>query len=114
MNSNVAALRDRWQCATWRQTAGRPRGITLISNSSTGYRWKLVSEPDPNVLTLLSSDYRVPVPQPSQPPLAGAGGVEMWRFAAVGAGDTHLRLSYIGPSPTSRAGGDFALDVHVN
>src|SRR5207249_4742173 len=88
--------------------------ITLASNSSTGYRWKLVTDPDPSILTLLSSDYRAPVPQPSRPPLAGAGGVEVWRFAAVGVGATQLKLRSVGPSPTSAPGGDFAIRVSVN
>src|SRR5207247_5976405 len=75
--------------------------ITLASNSSTGYRWKLVTDPDPTVLMLLSSEYRAPVPQPRRPPLAGAGRVEFWLFAAFGVGTTQLKFSYVGTSPTS-------------
>jgi predicted secreted protein len=63
--------------------------VMLDSNASTGFRWMLTREPDPNVLELVGSEYVA-----AETTLVGAGGQELWRFHAVGEGSTDLRLTY--------------------
>jgi predicted secreted protein len=67
--------------------------IVLPSNSSTGYRWKLVEELDANILEFVTQDY---ISQ--QPVIPGSGGVDVWALRAVSAGDTTITLGYYPPS----------------
>ena len=81
--------------------------ITLESNLTTGFAWKLVTEPDPAVLELVGSTYVAP-----DSDLVGAGGEEVWTFHAVGDGSTELELSYERSSGET-AGDPFTLGVDV-
>lgn len=66
--------------------------LVLPSNSSTGYRWDLVEDLDANILEFVAQDY---IPQ--QPIIPGSGGVDVWTFRAVSAGDTTITLGYHPP-----------------
>lgn len=71
--------------------------ITLDSNPSTGYSWK-VSQNDPKVLLPLGD------PQFSlggKEPMPGAGGTETFQFKALAKGLTPLTLVYVRPWETS-------------
>jgi inhibitor of cysteine peptidase len=81
--------------------------ITLDSNVTTGFAWKLATEPDPKVLELVSSDYVAP-----ETTLVGAGGQEVWTFRATGDGTTELTLSYERSSGET-AGEPFTVTVEV-
>ncbi|HEX6230847.1 MAG TPA: protease inhibitor I42 family protein [Actinomycetota bacterium] len=63
--------------------------VALESNASTGFRWILVTEPDPAVLSLDASEYVEP-----ETDLVGAPGQEVWTFLAEGDGETSLELRY--------------------
>lgn len=80
---------------TLETTSGQTINITLDSNITTGYKWNLVTEPDVQVLKLLSSDYVAP--GVGNPPLVGAGGKEVWKFQTTGRGTTSLKLAYFRP-----------------
>ena len=73
--------------------AGETFEIVLASNSSTGYRWKLVGELDANVVQLVGQDYIA-----QRPIMPGSGGVDIWTFRAVNAGDTTIVIGYYPPS----------------
>jgi inhibitor of cysteine peptidase len=82
--------------------------ITLPSNASTGYRWRLAGKPAASVVKFVSHHYVAPKPG-SNP---GAAGKEIWRFRAVGKGTTRLRLTYVqaGSKHVARA---FRVKLHV-
>jgi len=74
-------------------TAGERFTIALESNASTGFRWYLdAPRPDPNVVRVVSSEYRAPAQ-----PLAGAPGSEVWTFDAFAPGTTTLAFAYRRP-----------------
>ncbi len=79
----------------------------IDSNASTGYRWNLVEKPDEAVLGSASSEYT----QTGE--AIGSAGVETWRFAATGAGQTSLRLAYFRPFDPQDVQGEFELRVEV-
>ncbi len=66
--------------------------LSLESNRTTGYRWVLVQEPDSRVVRLAGTEYR-----PSKSRRIGAGGMEIWTFAAVGKGNAVISLQYLRP-----------------
>ena len=66
--------------------------VTLDSNATTGYEWRLAEDVDENVLRLVNSEYSAP-----ETTLVGAGGQEVWTFEAVGAGETTISLEYVRP-----------------
>ena len=71
---------------------GQVLAIELDSNASTGYGWEIVEDGSPQL-----EPAPVPasaLPQETTPPMPGAGGKSHWRFKAVQAGDTQLRLVY--------------------
>ena len=71
---------------------GQVLAIELDSNASTGYGWEIVEDGSPQL-----EPAPVPasaLPQETTPPMPGAGGKSYWRYKAVQAGDTQLRLVY--------------------
>ncbi|NOH01564.1 MAG: peptidase inhibitor I42 [Chloroflexi bacterium] len=73
--------------------AGDEFTIVLDANPSTGYHWELVEELDAGVVQFVSRDYSA-----DQPVTIGSGGVDVWTFQAVGAGETQITLGYYPPS----------------
>lgn len=65
--------------------------LSLAANASTGYSWRVTSRA-PRVLRLLSARY-VP-PRATSPPLVGAPGTYVARFAVAHAGRGTLALAY--------------------
>lgn len=82
--------------------------VTLPSNASTGYRWRLAGKPNASVVKLVSHRYVAPK-KGSNP---GAAGKEVWRFRAVGKGSTRLRLTYV-QGGSKKAGGVFHIRLRV-
>ncbi|RBO96978.1 inhibitor of cysteine peptidase [Nocardia puris] len=68
--------------------------ITLPSNPSTGYTWRLAALDRAVVDQVGESDFRN---EGDGPVLPGAGGVEVWTFAGNAAGTTGLALEYTRP-----------------
>lgn len=75
--------------------AGETFDLVLPSNSSTGYRWQLVEELDPNVVELVDQAYIA-----QEPILPGSGGVDVWTIRAVNSGDATIMLGYYPPDDT--------------
>ena len=82
--------------------------IILSSNPSTGYRWQLVRELDPNLLRLEGQTYIA-----GQPVLAGSGGVDVWTFSALTPGDTTIELGYYPPSDDTQPEETVTYSVRV-
>jgi predicted secreted protein len=83
--------------------------VTLDSNVTTGFRWEITGEPDPNVLSLEGSEYIAPSTSPG---VVGAGGREVWRFRAASEGTTTFELTYQRASGET-SGRPFTITVHV-
>ena len=83
--------------------------LTLETNPTTGYGWQLVSPNDRKILRLYYSKYR-----PSTTKLLGAGGTEEWKFRAMAAGTTTIKLIYLrvweGSTPPAK---EFTINVRV-
>ncbi len=67
--------------------------IRLEANPTTGYAWEL-GEVDSAILQQAGNAF-TPAPQGTE--RVGAGGIEEWRFQAVGVGTTTLVLNYRRP-----------------
>jgi len=72
--------------------AGTQFTITLASNITTGYSWRIAKEPDPKILKLVSSNYI----EPSSGAI-GRGGTEVWTFQAIAKGTQSVTLEYARP-----------------
>lgn len=72
--------------------AGERFSIALSENPSTGYEWQFTRRPDPGVVRLVGSDFEL---EEGGEDRAGAGGTRSFRFEAVGAGETEMRLRYL-------------------
>lgn len=73
-------------------TAGETFDLVLPSNSSTGFRWQLVEELDPNIVELVDQAYIA-----QEPIMPGSGGVDVWTMRAVNPGDATIMLGYYPP-----------------
>ena len=69
--------------------------LTLESNPTTGYSWQVVEAEDSVLRQIGEPEFKAA--SELDPPLVGAGGVEVFRFEAVGAGETRLELVYRRP-----------------
>jgi inhibitor of cysteine peptidase len=72
--------------------AGEEFAILLDSNRTTGYQWELAPSFDGKMLRLIKSEYQAPYTD-----RVGAGGKEVWLFAADAEGETTLSFRYIRP-----------------
>lgn len=82
--------------------------VTLPSNQTTGFSWHLAARPKRHVVKLVS--HRYVAPQTSK---VGAAGKEIWRFRAVGAGSTWLRLVYEQGGKMNSMGRHYGVKIHV-
>jgi len=73
--------------------AGSEFKIVIDSNPTTGYHWEIIGDLDANIIEFVSKDFKG-----SEPVMPGSGGVDVWVFKAVGAGETHITLGYYPPS----------------
>ncbi len=70
--------------------------VRLSASPSTGYSWRV--EPLPKGLVALKSSAYVKDPTPPTiPPIVGAGGTQVFRFAATGRGRGDVNLVYERP-----------------
>jgi len=85
------ALDAESECPT-RLQVGQALTLTLPSNPSTGYRWR-VENPAANVLQSLGPEvYSAP-----EEDVVGSAGVSTWRYQASSTGDAQLVLVYQQP-----------------
>ncbi len=71
---------------------GEEWSITVSSNATTGYSWRLAAPLDEKVVKLVGSRYVAP-----RTDLLGAPGREVWTFIATASGKTTVSLKYIRP-----------------
>jgi inhibitor of cysteine peptidase len=83
--------------------------LTLESNPTTGYSWAL-TELDETVVIHTGDEYSM---AESSEGIVGGGGVEVWRFAAVGPGTTTLRLEYVRPWEANQPADEFEVTLTV-
>ena len=67
--------------------------IALEANATTGFSWE-IAEIDEDIVQLVSSEY---VPDSNAERLPGKGGKTVFRFQAVGSGETTVKLVYRRP-----------------
>lgn len=85
------ALDAESECPT-RLQVGQTLTLTLPSNPSTGYRWR-VEDPAANVLQSLGPEvYNAP-----EEDVVGSAGVSTWRYQANSVGTSQLVLVYQQP-----------------
>jgi predicted secreted protein len=73
-------------------TVGGDFTLTLKSNATTGFEWRLAQNLDENVVRFVGKEYIS-----SRSGLMGAGGVEVWTFQGVGNGRTIIHMEYVRP-----------------
>ena len=64
--------------------------VSLESNPSTGYRWKVTNEGNPDVVKPLKSSS-----SPAATPMPGAPGTQEFSYLIVGTGTTTLKYVYV-------------------
>jgi len=69
--------------------------VTLESNPTTGYRWEQVENQESILQQMGEAEFKQS--DTGGPPLVGAGGWEIFRFKAISAGQTSLKLVYNRP-----------------
>lgn len=88
--------------------AGNEFKIIINSNPSTGYHWELVGDLDESIIQFVSKEYRA-----DEPVMPGSGGVDVWIFRAVSAGETAIMLGYYPPGAGEPAAQEAAFTVIV-
>lgn len=69
---------------------GETFNIVIDSNPSTGYHWEIVSEL--NGVEFISTEYTA-----DEPVAPGSGGVDVWTFKAISAGEVKITFGYFPP-----------------
>jgi len=82
--------------------------LVVPSNSSTGYHWDIIPELDENIVQFVEQNYIA-----EQPVLPGSGGVDVWTFRAVNAGDTTVVLGYYPPGNDTDPEEHVTFSIHV-
>jgi predicted secreted protein len=94
---------------TVRLVPGDVVAIPLEMNPGVGFEWELAEPPDGSVLRLISDDVEI-----DDPEAAGSGGVQTWRFEAVGEGTTQLLLERRYRGEDDPEGREFRLEIRVS
>jgi inhibitor of cysteine peptidase len=72
--------------------AGTQFTVTLPSNITTGYSWRIARDPNPKILKVVGSEYI----QPSSGAM-GRSGTEVWTFRAIAKGTQSVTMEYARP-----------------
>lgn len=88
--------------------AGETFELVLSSNPSTGYHWKIIPELDGNRVELVGQNYIA-----EQPVAPGSGGVDVWTFRALNAGDTTIVLGYYSPDDETNPEEVVTFSIHI-
>jgi predicted secreted protein len=94
---------------TLRLVPGDVVAIPLEVNPGVGFEWELPEPPDGAVLRLLSNEIEI-----DDPEATGSGGVQTWRFEAVGEGTTRLRFERRYRGDDDPEGQEFRLEIRVS
>ena len=82
--------------------------IVVPANPSTGYSWNIIPELDENIVQFVSQNFIA-----AQPTAIGSGGVDVWTFRAVNAGDTTIVLGYYPPGNETDSEETVTFSIHV-
>lgn len=88
--------------------AGEAFDIVVPSNPSTGYHWEIIPELDETIVQPAEQGFIA-----EQPVMPGSGGMDVWRFQAVGAGDTTVVLGYFPPANDTDPEEVLTFSIHV-
>jgi inhibitor of cysteine peptidase len=88
--------------------AGETFDLVVPSNPSTGYHWDIVPELDANLVEFAEQNYFA-----DQPVAPGSGGMEVWTFRAVNAGNTMVVLGYYPPGNEMDPEETVTFSIHV-
>ena len=88
--------------------SGETFDIVLPANSSTGYHWAILPELDAAIVQHVGQNYIA-----EQPIMPGSGGVDVWTFRAVNAGDTTIALGYYPPGNDIEPEETVTFSIHV-
>ncbi|HEX6033842.1 MAG TPA: protease inhibitor I42 family protein [Anaerolineales bacterium] len=88
--------------------AGETFDLVVPSNPSTGYHWDIVPELDGNLIAFVAQDYTA-----GEPVMPGSGGVDVWTFRALNAGDTTIVLGYFPPGNETDPEESVTFSIHV-
>ena len=106
-NTEHITRTDRQHPTSHRQ-AGETFDIVLSSNPSTGYHWEVIPELDENIVQFAAQNYLA-----EEPVMPGSGGVDVWTFRAVNAGDTTIVLGYYPPGNDTDPDETLTFSIHV-
>jgi predicted secreted protein len=88
--------------------SGETFELVVPSNSSTGYRWNIVPELDETILQFVEQGYIA-----EEPVMPGSGGMEVWTFRGVSAGDTTIVLGYYPPDNDADPEEVITFSIHI-
>lgn len=89
--------------------AGSEFYIAVPSNHTTGYHWQVMNSWDPQVMLVTAVEYQNISPEG----IVGGGGMDVWLFDAVSAGEATFILSYFAPSTNSNPDQTMTFRVKV-
>ncbi len=72
--------------------AGQDFTISLQSNHTTGFQWRLAAPLNKKIIQKVNSVYKPD--ESGGPDKVGAGGVEIWTFRAVSKGSADIMMKY--------------------
>ena len=78
-------------------TAGTEFYIAAPSNPSTGYAWQVMNSWNPKIMVMHAAEYQSTAPEG----IVGGGGLDIWRFDALSAGDVTFVISSFPPGNTN-------------
>ncbi|MFP5212629.1 MAG: protease inhibitor I42 family protein [Acidobacteriota bacterium] len=81
---------------------GEEFSISLASNITTGYQWRIDGPLDETVVALVGNEY-VSSSTGNGRPRVGQGGEEIWTFLGAGPGTTTFTMAYARPWEVDRA-----------
>ncbi|HEY3474720.1 MAG TPA: protease inhibitor I42 family protein [Anaerolineales bacterium] len=88
--------------------AGETFDIVVPSNPSTGYHWEIIPELDETIVQLAAQGFIA-----EQPVMPGSGGMDVWTFQAVNAGETTIVLGYYPPGNENDPEEVLTFSIHV-
>ena len=84
-------------------TAGKEFTISLDSNITTGFGWKLAKPLDETIVKSVKNVYQNAPQNPDKEPMVGAPGKEVWTFKALKSGTTTIEFKYVRPWEKDKA-----------
>src|SRR5579863_1115544 len=84
--------------------------LKLTSVADAGYHWRL-KPLDKSVVRLVSHRY---VAHKHKSGVVGGSGMEIWRFRAVGAGSSRIRVVYLPPGRNAKPARHFCVTIRVD